>query len=249
MKFDSKCSKSLLDVYKRIVDALPLKKKGKPIGKIAEAINDLSYYASMGFPPAMVYLGQLYANGIYFRKNIDYALELFKKAAKCGYPLGYHRIATLILNNERSFPNLKNVAIRCYTKAFSLGYYKAGVDLAKYLINNDDSEYYDYKFAFNHLNVAWEKSRNLEARSQIALCYLKGIAVEKDKEKGEEMLKELITEYKSVEAALTWMNYADSYFSFSKDRIKEFVELIESNIPSIRTNYEYVRLKRSVVYF
>lgn len=249
MKYDSKCSKPLLNVYKGIVDALPMKKKGKLIGKTADAFNSLSYYSSMGFPPAMVYLGKLYANGVYVRKNIKYALDLFKKAAKCGYPLGYREIAQLIFNNEAKFPNQKNIAIRCYTKAFYMGDYKAGVELAKQFINDEDSEYFDNKLAFNYLTTAWEKGHCISAKVQLALCYVDGISVEKDVEKGEKMFKELISKHKSDEAAIVWLKYVNGCFSYPSQKIKSFIKLIETSIPEIRTNAEYVTLKRRVNYY
>lgn len=247
MKFDSTTSKPFLRIYKNIVAYLPLKKKRKLIGKAFEAFSDLSYYASMGFPPAMVYLGTLYENGYYVSENRKCAIKLYKKACKSDYPLAYYRLGCIFAQRDYYYSRYRKLASPMLLKAYSLGYYKAGIRLGRYIIDRYSYDEQKMRRAFNILQDIWETYHDIDARCVMAIFYFKRNKGNDDLKMGEDIFRECITKYKSVNTAITWIDYAKGAHCYSPSALKNIIRFIESNIPSITSNKNYWKLRTSII--
>lgn len=252
MKFDAKNSLPLLGQFQKIVGALPQKKTGKLSQKQQNALSQLSYYANLGFPPAMTYLGVLYENGYYFKRNKIYAVQLYKKAAECKYPEAYYRLgASLIEGVGRVSPSLRYQALHFYAKAYLMGYIKAGIAMGEYIYYHTSDEYYHENFSINILEKIWETHQRIDARIVLAQFYLqKGIrdCLSEYRLKGKAYFKELVKDYKSEKSAIAWVEFIDdNRYKYSRSERQAVIDFIEKSIPTIVNNSQYKSLKRNLL--
>lgn len=252
MKFDAKNSLPLLGQFKIIAGVIPQKKTGKLSQKQHDALTQLSYYANLGFPPAMTYLGVLYENGYYFKKNKRYAQQLYKKAAECKYPEAYYRLgASLLARGRQISPALRYLALHLYAKAYLMGYIKAGIAMGEYIFYHTSEEYYHENFSINMLEKIWESYKRIDARIVLAQFYLqKGNrdCFSEYRLKGEEYFKELVSNYKSVKGAIAWVeSIDDNRYKYNSTERKAVIDFIEKSIPTIVNNSQYKSLKRNLL--
>lgn len=246
MKFDPRNSLPLLGQFKKIVGTLPQKKTGKLSKKQHDALTQLSYYANLGFPPAITYLGVLYENGYYFKKNELYAFQLYKKAAECKYPEGYYRLGAYLIENDY---DLRNVGLRFCVKAYLMGYINAGITMANAIQRASLSSPYHEAIFTKTLETIWRTYNRIDAKIELALFYLqkgdyKNLTNYRDK--GKKYFIELIANDKNINAALALLEYVShDFFTYSDEERTALVKFIEKSIPSIINDSKYRSLKKN----
>ena len=125
---------------------------------VIKAINLALNAAEKGYPPAENLIGVFYFNGIGLEKNLDKAIEYFKKAATQCLPDGQFNLARFFENGYGNVEVDLNKAIFLYIKAIKQGhiparyhlgniFYKHHIQFKNYILYKDNinlvKNYYD----------------------------------------------------------------------------------------------------------
>lgn len=168
--------------------------------------NEFKYaklFAESNTPEALTSLGVCYATGIGTVKNPDEAIRLWEKAAEKGNVDALYSLGDFY--SEISHRNIEK-AIHYFTLAADKEDLDSMYELGKLYYMNSPHE--NHKTSFEWFNKAAKKGKVLAMR-EVAICYAKGIGVEKNPTLADEWFKKAI-EQGDQEAANIYARYKKS---------------------------------------
>jgi uncharacterized protein len=133
--------------------------------------------ANAGDAKACFNLGLMYHDGDGVTKNIEEAVNWYKKSAQLNYKEAQYTLASLVFNREIQSISYAN-AVQYYQQAAELGHVKSQLNLGM-LHYRGDVITQNLNAAFKWLSLA-ASNNNSEAEGYLAHLYLQGIGVEQD---------------------------------------------------------------------